>query len=174
MKGKSDMQTSSSIKGGITDVELTAIRDEVVPERIIELGGGVQLEDDGASGPALRAVVDEVRRLRKIILSSARQIEGGGSHEDLSRYFDSLIAEAQTIRGEGTPVSARVHVHRWVDCTRHGDNEAHELCSAPDGPPCPTPHRFIPREKYLPGGTQPYPRDDEWRYEARAIDEDRR
>ncbi len=45
-------------------------------------------------------LVDEVHRLRGVILSSARQVEGDGRNEDLSRYFDRLMAEAAEIRKE--------------------------------------------------------------------------
>jgi len=45
-------------------------------------------------------LVDEVHRLRGIILSSARQAEGDGRNENLSRYFDVLMAEAIEIRKE--------------------------------------------------------------------------
>lgn len=47
-------------------------------------------------------LVDEVLRLRGIILSSARTVEGdpSGGMEDLTRYFDRLMAEAAEIRKE--------------------------------------------------------------------------
>lgn len=51
-------------------------------------------------GPQLR-LVTEVRRLRGIVLSSARQVKGSPPrHEDLSQYFDVLIAEADAIQAE--------------------------------------------------------------------------
>lgn len=47
-------------------------------------------------------LVDEVIRLHCVILSSARQVEGDPSRgvEDLSRYFEGLMAEAAAIRKE--------------------------------------------------------------------------
>ena len=57
-------------------------------------------ETPNVSAQMLLRVLAEVRRLRGIILSSARQVEGGKGFENLSRYFDVLMAEAEAIRGD--------------------------------------------------------------------------
>lgn len=60
-------------------------------------------------GPSRSRLVAEIHRLRGIILSSARQVEGDPAHgvEDLSAYFDVLMEEAKEIREEIRRESAR-------------------------------------------------------------------